>query len=115
MEKYIFKTETKLVKKFTDAKKLEKIAIEKDEILYSKTRILEGQTVKIVGGLKLDTSLSGLFDLNFEVPIVDSHSPLAYPLALHLHGLFNHRGFESCYRLSLNKVKILGKPFGIAL
>ena len=105
---YIYRTETKLLKQFNDPKKLDKIGIEKDGIIFSKTRVLEGQTVKVVGGLNLDTSLSGLFDLNFEVPIVDNHSPLAYPLALHLHSLFNHRGYESCYRLSLNRVKILG-------
>ena len=105
---YIFSVETKIVKKFNDQKKLKKIAFEKDDILYCQTRVLEGQTVKVTGGLDIDMSLSGLFDLNFQVPLIDHHSPLAYPIALHLHGLFNHRGFESCYRLSLNKVKILG-------
>ena len=64
--------------------------------------------MKLAGGLDIDMDLSGLFDLNFQVPIIDHHSPLAYPVALHLHSLFNHRGFESCYRLSLNKVMILG-------
>ena len=82
--------------------------MEEDSILYCKTRVLEGQTVKIAGGLKIDTSTSGLFNLNFKVPIVDQHSPLAYPLALHLHSLFNHKGVESCHRLSLNYVRILG-------
>ena len=70
--------------------------------------MLEGQTVKVVGGLKVDVSLSGLFNLNFKVPLIDQHSPLAFPLALHLHSLFNHRGVESTYRLSLNYVRILG-------
>ena len=105
---FIFKTETKLVKKFNSKKKVENIAVEEDDILYCKTRVLEGQTVKVTGGLNIDTSLAGLFNLNFKVPLIDQHSPLAYPLALHLHSLFNHRGVESCYRLSLNYVKILG-------
>ena len=105
---FIFKTETKLVKKFNSGRKLENIAVEENGILYCQSRILEGQSVQVVGGLKIDESLTGLFNLNFKVPIIDQHSPLAYPLALHLHNLFNHRGIESCYRLSLNYVKILG-------
>ena len=105
---FIFRTESKLVKKFNSKNKLDKIAVELDGILYYKTRILEGQTVKVVGGLNIDTSVSGIFNLNFKVPIIDQHSPLAFPLALHLHSLFNHRGVESCHRLALNYVKILG-------
>ena len=105
---FMFKKETKIVKKFVPQKKLEKIAVEEDDILYCKSRVLEGQTIKIAGGLKMDTNLSGLFNLNFKVPLIDQHSPLAYPLALHLHSLFNHRVVESCYRLSLNYVRILG-------
>ena len=105
---YIYKKETEIVKAFMPAKKLQKIAVEEDGILYCKSRVLEGQNVKIVGGLRIDTSLKGLFNLNFKVPIVDQHSPLAYPLALHFHSLFNHRGIESTYRLSLNYARILG-------
>ena len=105
---FIFRTESKIVKKFIPKRKLDKIAFEEDGILYCKSRVLEGQTVKIVGGLNIDTSLKGLFNLNFKVPIIEQHSPLAFPLALHLHSLFNHRGDETCYRLSLNYVRILG-------
>ena len=105
---YIFRTETKIVKEFVPKNKLEKIAFEENGVLYCKTRILEGQTVKVVGGLQVETNLKGIFDLNFKVPLVEQHSPLAFPLALHFHTLFNHRGVESCYRLSLNYVRILG-------
>ena len=105
---HIFWKESQIFKKFMPAKQLDKISIEKEGILYSKTRVLEGKTVKIVGGLQVDTSLAGLFNLNFEVPLVDQHSPLAYPLSLHFHSLFNHRGAESCHRLSLNYVHIIG-------
>ena len=105
---YIFQTETKIVKHFHSSTQLEKFSIEENNILYCKSRLLEGQTVKVVGGLKIDSDLKGLFNLNFKVPIIDHNSPLAYSLALHLHSLFNHRGIETCYRLSLNYVKILG-------
>ena len=96
---FIYKTETNLVKKFNSKNKVEKMAIEEDGILYCKTRVLEGQTVKVAGGLAIDTSLNGLFNLNFKVPLIDQHS-LAHPLALHLHSLFNHKGVESCYAVS---------------
>ena len=42
--KYIFRTETKIVKKFKSKSKIEKIDAKEDGILYCKTRILEGQT-----------------------------------------------------------------------
>ena len=41
---YIFRTETKIVKKFKSKSKIEKIDAKEDGILYCKTRILEGQT-----------------------------------------------------------------------
>ena len=87
---------------------LSKIATEEDGILFCKTRILEGHTIKIVGGLKFDSDISDLLNVNFKVPLIDEHSPLAYPIALHLHDLFNHKGYETTYRLSLNYVKIIG-------
>ena len=105
---FIFRKETQLVKKFNSSKRLSKIAIEKNDILYCKTRMLEEHNVKVVGGLNLDANLSELLNVNFKVPLIDEHSPLAYPIALHLHDLFNHKGYETCYRLSLNFVRILG-------
>ena len=105
---FIFRKETQLVKKFNSSKMLSKIAIEENDILYCKTRMLEEHNVKVVGGLNLDANLSELLNVNFKVPLIDEHSPLAYPIALHLHDLFNHKGYETCYRLSLNFVRILG-------
>ena len=61
------------------------------------TAELESQTVKVLNGLDIDTSLIGIFNLNFKVPPIDQHSPLAFPIALHFHSLFNHSGAESCY------------------
>ena len=105
---FIFRRESHLVKKFNSSKTLAKTTVEEDEVLFCRTRMLEGHTVKVVGGLKFEADMSELLNMNFKVPLIDEHSPLAYPIALHLHSLFNHKGYETCYRLSLNFVKILG-------
>ena len=105
---FIYQRETKIVKEFNSCNMLSKIAVEENEILFCKTRMIEGHSVKIVGGLALNSNLSELLNVNFKVPIIDEHSPLAYPLALHLHDLFNHKGYETWYRLSLKFVRILG-------
>ena len=94
---FIFQRETEIVRKFNSAQLLSKIAIEEEKILFCKTRILEGHTVQAVGGLHLEAGMSELLNLNFKVPLIDEHSPLAYPLALHLHDRFNHKGYETCY------------------
>ena len=105
---FIFRVETKILKKFVPKAKLDKIAVEENGILFCKTRALESQTVECVGGLNINTKLGGIFNINFKVPLIEQHSPLAYPIALHLHSLFNHCGVEACHRLSLNYVRIIG-------
>ena len=43
---------------------------------------------------------------------MEKHSPVVFPLVLYLHEEFNHKGIESTYRLSLEKVKVIdGKSF----
>ena len=109
---YVFKTEAKLIKRFNTERKLKEIAVEVDGILYSKTRIVDFHEVELVGGLQVSSELQTLLGTNFKVPLVEKHSPLVFPLVLYLHEEFNHRGIESTYRLSLEKVKIIdGKSF----
>ena len=103
----MYKTEAKLIKKFNTRQKVEEIAVEENGILYCKSRILEGQTIKVVGGIKLSTDLESMLGLNFKVPLIEKYSPLALPLALHIHDIFNHKGSESIYRLSLRLVRLL--------
>ena len=98
---YVYKTEAKLVKKFNMRQKVEEIAVEENGILYCKSRILEGQTIKVVGGMKLSTDLESMLGLNFKVPLIKKRSPLALPHALHIHDIFNQKGSESTYRFSL--------------
>ena len=40
--------------------------------------------------------------------MIEKHSPLALPLALHIHDVFNHKGNQSTYRHSLGLVRLLG-------
>ena len=68
--------------------------------------------MQVVGGLQASSELQGLLGANFKVPLVEKHSPIVFSLVLYLHEEFNHRGIESTYRLSLEKVKIIdGKSF----
>ena len=71
----MYKTEAKLVKKFSTRQKVQEITIEEDGILYCKLRILEGQTIKIIGGMKPFTNLESMLGLNFKVPLIEKHSP----------------------------------------
>ena len=86
---------------------MEEIAVKENGILYCKSRILEGQTIKVVGGMKLSTDLESMLGLSFKVPLIEKHSPLALPLALHIHDIFNHKGSESTYSLSLGLIRLL--------
>ena len=48
-----------------------------------------------------------MLGLNFKASLIKKHSPLALPLALHIHDIFNHKGSESTYRLSLGLIRLL--------
>ena len=49
-----------------------------------------------------------LSTINFRVPLIDQHSPLAISIANHLHyQKYPHRGAETQYRMSLQFIKIL--------
>ena len=108
---YIFRTESKLIKHFNNDKKVKEISVEENGILYAKTRLMEAHELDVVGGIDASAELLQVLGANFKVPLVEKHSPIVLPLILHLHRKFNHRGTESTYRLSLEKVKIIeGKP-----
>ena len=105
---HLFKKATKEVKEFNLKKDIEKIATEKDGILYSSSRLLEEAELKVVGHLADSFNVEQFTGINFRVPLVDQHSPLAVCIGLHLHyNKFPHRGAETQYRMSLQYVKIL--------
>ena len=103
---YLFRKATKEVEKFNSKVKVEKAAVMKDDILFSRGRILEGMNFEQTGGI----SVTGLGELGIKAltPVIDRHSPLAYCIATHIHwNIAQHKGVETCYRISLQHVTIL--------
>ena len=81
----LFTKATQEVKHFNCKKDIEKIATEKNGILYSNSRLLEEAELKVVGHLADTINIEQFTGVNFRVPLVDLHSPLAVSIALHLH------------------------------
>ena len=104
---YLYKKATKEILKFD--KDVDKIGVLKDDILYCRSRILEGQNLKAVGVLSESIDIESFTGIKFCVPLISKHSPLAVSMALHLHyNVVQHRGTETVYRLSLQHARILG-------
>ena len=103
---YLFKKAAAEVRKFNSKKSVEKIAIEQDEILFSKNRILDGMSFAELGDLGLsDLPAMGV---KTHVPVIDRHSPLAYSIGQHIHwNVAHHRGIETCNRFSLQNCFII--------
>ena len=79
-----------------------------DGVLFCKTRILEGQQLKIVGGLEDKVDLHTLTGISFRVPLICKNSPLAIAIGYHLHyNVVKHMGSESTHRMSLQHVHII--------
>ena len=92
---YIFKKATDEVLKYHSKKYIDKRGIMIDGILFSKDRILEGQQLKIVGGLEKTIDLHSLTGISFKVPLIHKNSPLAVSIANHLHfNVIKHMGAE---------------------
>ena len=99
---YLFSRATAEVKHFNDAKYIQKIAVEHNNILYSKTRLQESAELRIVGHLADYMNLESFTGVNYKVPVLDLKSPLSLSIAHHLqYDKFKHRGAETTYRLSL--------------
>ena len=105
---YLFKKSTQEILKFENMKEIQKIAVMKEEILYCSSRILESQELKSVGCLKDSLDIETFTGVNFCVPVISKHSPLAVSIALHLHyNVYKHRGVESTFRMSLQHTRIM--------
>ena len=103
---YLYKKATNEVKKFNSKKSLEKISVEREGILLSKNRILDGMSFAEMGNLQL-SDLPAL-GVQAHVPLIDRHSPLAYAIGQHIHwNVADHRGIESCHRFSLQNCSII--------
>ena len=80
----------------------------KNGIMYCKNRILESQTLRAVGELENIIDLQSFTGVNFNVPLVDRHSPLAISIANHLHyNVVKHKGAETIFRMSLQFARII--------
>ena len=105
---YLYKKGTEEVIRNCDQKKLAEKSILKEDILYFKGRILDEQTLKSIGELEDIINIEGFTGYNFHVPMLYRHSPLALSIASHLHyNVLQHKGQETCYRLSMGYVHIL--------
>ena len=105
---YAYKKATAEIFKFNEKATIDKIGEMKDGILYCRNRLLEGQTLRAVGGLEDVIDLQSFTGVNFRVPLIDRNSPLAISLAFHLHyNVIKHKGAETVYRMSLQYARIL--------
>ena len=82
---YLYKKGTVEVKTFNDDKYIKKIAIEKDDILYCRSRLLESANLRAVGHLHESINLESFTGVRFKVPVLDRHSPLAECIANYIH------------------------------
>ena len=85
---------------------IKKIAVKKNGVLFSKSRILDGQRFETAGGLEAHEGLQQ-FGFRSLTPLVDRYSPLAYSIGDYIHRVVaNLGGYKICYRESLNYVFI---------
>ena len=109
---HLFRKATKEVKAFHKPEFLRKIGIEKDGIIYSKSRILDGQRIRVAPGCE-DLEFLKLFKpfqsgFNLVCPVLDRFSPVSFAITFYVHNqLYQHRGYESSYRFSLDFVHIM--------
>ena len=101
---YYFRLATLEVKQFNSKSMLDRIAVEQDGILLSRTRI--NDVLNFVETGDLEISDLGSLNIRSKVPIIDRYSPLSYSIARHIHDS-EHRGVETCFRKSLEQVQII--------
>ena len=105
---YIFKKTTQEVLSLHKKAEVEKIGIMKDDILYCKSRMLEGAELRSVDGLAAQLNLKSLTGIDFNTPVLSCHSPVAISIAHYMHyHVHMHMGPKTTYLLSLEKVNIL--------
>jgi hypothetical protein len=104
---YWYKKGSLEVKHFNKPELIARIAVEKDGILFSRSRILDGQRFVMAGGFSRD-SLGLEVSLNLMTPVLDRHSPISYSVASYIHHIVGkHAGYETTYRLSLGFCHII--------
>ncbi len=108
-QRYYFRKASEEVKHFLPESKYKNLSVEKSGILYFAGRILPTQEIG-----KSPTLCDVSFDLTqstFCVPIISSHSPIAYALCDEIHWyhpVTSHRGVESLIRHVHMEAYIIG-------
>ena len=104
---YLFRVATKEVKEFVKPEIIKKIAVESQGILYSKSRVMDGQRFTLSGDMK-DSRILANQGIIIHTPLVERFSPLAYSIGHYVHeNLARHSGYETCNRTSLGFCLIL--------
>ena len=87
---------------------MDNVGINKDGVLFCKSRLLESKKVHAVGDLEISVDLKSFTGVNHAEPVIDKLSPIAVSISLHLHyNVLPHRGAETLYTLSLRHAKII--------
>ena len=103
---YLFRKSSAEAHKFNKASLLQKISFEKDGVLFSKGRILDGMNFVETG--EFSNLNIGSLGINVNTPVLDRYSPLSYCVAQYVHNtLGKHRGIETSNRISLEHVSII--------
>ena len=80
-----------------------------DGVLFCKSRLMEDQSLRALGGLENIVDLETFTGINFKVPVIDRFSPVGLSIANYIHfNVVKHKGIETTHRLSLQHVRILG-------
>ena len=88
---YEFKKTTEVVIKYNDKKAVDNVGVNKDGVLFCKSRLLESKKVRAVGELEIDVK-----GVDSDAPVIDKLSPIAVSISLHLHyNVLPHRGAET--------------------
>ena len=104
---YWFMTATKEVVKFVKPETVARVGVMKNEVLYCRSRILDGQRIINTGEFNVDSLDAGI-GLHLMTPLVERYSPIAMSIGRFIHNIAgNHAGYETCLRLSLNYCHIL--------
>ena len=104
---FLFRKGSDEVRNFISKEKIKKICVENEDILFCRSRILEGQRFILAGELENSNILKDT-NLNFFTPVLDRFSPLSYSIAMYVHyKLMKHAGEETCYRCSLGHCYII--------
>jgi hypothetical protein len=104
---YYYAAATREVEHFVKPNIISRIAIKKGDILFNKSRILDGRRFIQTAGFENSEILRDQ-GINSMAPIIDRWSPLAYSIGDHIHTrVAKHAGFETCFRHSHAFVHIL--------